>query len=71
MDKLPYQVFAPGGYPVLQAPESCRSSRRVELDQLAAGYTILLHGKRITRSDSRAAERGGNRNGRLGKEEGM
>ena len=71
MDNLPYQVFAPGGYPVLQAPESCRSSRRVELDQLAAGYTILLHGKKIARTDSRAAERGGNRNGRSGKEEGM
>lgn len=71
MDNLPYQVFAPGGYPVLQAPESCRSSRMVELDQLAAGYTILLHGKKITRSDSRAAERGEKRNGRTGKEEGM
>ena len=71
MDNLPYQVFAPGGYPVLQAPESCRSSRRVEINQLEAGYTIRLHGKKITRSDSRAAERGGNRNGRAGKEEGM
>ena len=71
MDNLPYQVFAPGGYPVLQAPESCRSSRMVELDQLAAGYSIRLHGKKITRSDSRAAERGEKRNGRLGKEEGM
>ncbi len=52
MDKLPYQVFAPGGYLVLQAPEICRSSRRVELVQLAAGYTILLHGKKITRKEA-------------------
>lgn len=51
MEILPYQVFAPGGYPVLQAPENCRSSRRIELDQLAAGYTILLHGKKITRKE--------------------
>lgn len=48
MDKLPYQVFAPGGYLVLQAPEICRSSRRVEIVQLAAGYEIRLHGKKIT-----------------------
>lgn len=63
MEILPYQVFAPSGQLVLQAPENCRSSRRVELIQLEAGYTIRLHGKKIARSDSRAAEKGGKRNG--------
>lgn len=51
MDILPYQVFAPGGKLVLQAAENCRSSRRIEHDQLAAGYTILLHGKKIMRKE--------------------
>ena len=59
----PYTVHNPAGVLVLQAAESCRSSRRVELDQLAAGYTIRLHGKKISRSDLRAAEKGGKRNG--------
>lgn len=51
MDKLPYQVFSPSGQLVLQAAENCRSSRQIELDQLAAGYTILLHGKKIMRKE--------------------
>lgn len=60
---LPYQVINPAGIVVLQAPESCRSSRRVELDQLEYGYTILLHGKKITYPRHQAAEKGGGRNG--------
>lgn len=59
----PYTVHNQTGELVLQAPESCRSSRRIELDQLAVGYTIRLHGKKISRSDLRAAEKGGKRNG--------
>lgn len=35
--ELPYQVINPAGIVVLQAPESCRSSRRVELLQLDSG----------------------------------
>lgn len=31
----PYTVHNPAGEQVLQAPESCRSSRRTELAQLA------------------------------------
>ena len=50
---LPYQVINPAGTVVLQAPESCRSSRRVELDQLDHGYTIRLHGRRITKTELR------------------
>lgn len=50
---LPYQVINPAGTVVLQAPESCRSSRRVELDQLEYGYTIRIHGRRITKTELR------------------
>lgn len=52
-NSLPYQVINPTGTVVLQAPESCRSSRRVELDQLEHGYTIRLHGRRITKTELR------------------
>ena len=52
-DNLPYQVINPAGIVVLQAPESCRSSRRVELLQLESGYTIRLHGRRITKTELR------------------
>lgn len=51
--ELPYQVINPAGTVVLQAPESCRSSRRVELLQLESGYTIRLHGRRITKTELR------------------
>ena len=56
-DNLPYQVINPAGTVVLQAPESCRSSRRVELDQLEHGYTVRLHGRRITKTELRNAVR--------------
>ena len=51
--ELPYQVINPAGIVVLQAPESCRSSRRVELLQLESGYTIRLHGRWITKTELR------------------
>lgn len=60
---LPYQVINPAGIVVLQAPESCRHPRRIELDLLEYGYTIRLHGKEITRPRQQAAEKGGGRNG--------
>lgn len=50
-----YQVINPAGAVVLQSPESCRSSRRVELDQLEHGYTIRLHGERITKTELKKA----------------
>lgn len=52
-DNLPYQVINPAGTVVLQAPESCRSSRRVELAQLELGYIIRLNGRRITKTELR------------------
>lgn len=46
----PYKVYNPAGVLVMQTPESCRYSMRVELSILDAGYTIRLHGKRITKT---------------------
>lgn len=46
-----YTVHNPTGELVLQAPESCRYSRQVELELLAAGYTIRLHGRKITKKE--------------------
>lgn len=54
-DNLPYQVINPAGIIVLQAPESCRSTRRVELSQLELGYIIRLNGRRITKTELRKA----------------
>lgn len=51
--ELPYQVFNDTGQRVLHAPESCRYPRHIELDMLEAGYTIRLHGKRITKTELR------------------
>lgn len=46
-----YTIHNPAGGLVLQAPESCRYSRQVELELLAAGYTIRLHGQKITKKE--------------------
>ena len=51
MDDYPYEVFNAAGVRVQYSPESCRSTRRVELDQLANGYTIRLSGRRLTKAE--------------------
>lgn len=48
---LDYTINNPTGEVVLQAPETCRYSRQVELELLAAGYTIRLHGRKITKKE--------------------
>jgi len=58
MTDLPYQVYNPQGVCIMHAPESCRYPRRIELDVLEAGYSIRLHGKRITKTDLRKEVRG-------------
>lgn len=50
-ERFDYTIHNPTGGLVLQAPESCRYSRQVELDLLAAGYTIRLHGRKITKKE--------------------
>lgn len=58
MSDLPYQVFNPSGQCVMHAPESCRYSRRIELDMMDAGYTIRFQGKKITKSEIRKEVKG-------------
>ena len=48
-----YTVHNPAGVPVMRATEICRYPRNVELSLLDAGYTIRLHGKRVTKTDVR------------------
>lgn len=50
-EMLDYTIRNPAGELVLQAAESCRYSRQVELELLAAGYTIWLHGRKITKKE--------------------
>ncbi len=50
-EKFDYTVHNPAGELVLQTPEICRYSRQVEMELLAAGYTIRLHGRKITKKE--------------------
>lgn len=50
-ERFDYTIHNPTGELVLQAPESCRYSRQVELELLAAGYAIRLHGRKITKKE--------------------
>lgn len=50
---LPYQIYNDKGTLVLQAPESCRHSKKVEQDHLDNGYTIKLNGRKITKKESK------------------
>ena len=58
MTDYPYQVFSPNWQPLMEAPESCRYPRKVELSILDAGYTIKLNGKRITKAEIRKEVKG-------------
>ena len=51
MDEYPYKVSNSAGQVVLEAKESCRYPKRIERDLLENGYTIKLHGKKITKKE--------------------
>lgn len=53
---LNYQVVDPNGKTVLQAEESCRYSKEVELGLLKHGYTIRLNGKKITKKEAQRSD---------------
>ena len=56
--EYPYEVIPPSGQSGgLIAPESCRYPRHIELDILEAGYTIRLHGRKITKTELRKENR--------------
>jgi hypothetical protein len=52
---LTYQVVDPNGKTVLQAEESCRYPKEIELGLLKHGYTIRLNGKKITKREAENA----------------
>lgn len=54
----PYEVISPSGQPLMEATESCRYPRRIELDILDAGYTIRLNGKKLTKTEIRKEVKG-------------
>ena len=59
--EYPYEVIPPPGQPGgMVAPENCRYPLRIELDMLEAGYTIRLHGKKITKTELRKENNGNN-----------
>lgn len=52
--EYPYEVIPPPGQlGGMVAPESCRYSRQMEQKLLEAGYTIKLHGRKITKTEVR------------------
>lgn len=53
MADYPYTVTNPAGEIILRAAESCRYPRLVELALLEAGYIVRLHGKKITKTETR------------------
>lgn len=59
--EYPYQVIPPAGQSGgLIAPAICRYPRTTELSLLEAGYTIRLHGKKITKTELRKENNGNN-----------
>lgn len=59
MMQYDYEVIPPPGQPGgLIAPASCRYDRKTELSLLEAGYTIRLHGKRITKTELKKEAKG-------------
>ncbi len=55
----PYKIFNPYGVLVMSAPEELRYPRNLELEMLAAGYTIRLHGRKITKKELNGSAKGG------------
>ena len=53
MTNYPYQVFSPLGHLVMESIEECRYPKDTELRMLEAGFTIRLHGKKLTKTDIR------------------
>lgn len=52
--EYPYVVINPAGEPVLQASENCRYPKQIELQLMDAGYTIRIHGRKLTKKEVRA-----------------
>ena len=53
MDKHPYKIFNAVGEIVMQSAADCRYPKTVELAMLESGYTIRIHGKKLTKTEIR------------------
>lgn len=51
--EYPYQVYSPLGQLVLEATLDCRYPADIELRMLDVGFTIQIHGKRLTKPEVR------------------
>lgn len=51
--EYPYEVYHPNYGLILAAPEHLRYQKHIELDMMENGYTIRLHGKKITKTELR------------------
>ena len=49
-DKYPYKVYRDGNL-VMEATEECRYPKKTEQALLDAGYTIKLHGRKLTKKE--------------------
>lgn len=47
----PYQVYNRDGLLMMSGPEKMRYKKKTELNLLEAGYTIKLHGKKLTKKE--------------------
>lgn len=47
----PYQVYSRDGQLMMSCPEKMRYTKNTELNLLEAGYTIKLHGKKLTKKE--------------------
>ena len=47
----PYHVYNRDGRLMMSGPEKMRYTKKTELNLLEAGYTIKLHGKKITKKE--------------------
>lgn len=53
VDKYPYKVYRDSEC-IMEATEICRYPKHIEKSLLDAGYTIKLHGKKITKKEIKA-----------------
>lgn len=51
MKENAYQVYNRDGRLMMSCPEKMRYTKKTELNLLAAGYTIKLNGKKITKKE--------------------
>lgn len=51
LDERPYKVYNSAGQLMMSCPEKMRYKKSTELNLIEHGYTIKLHGKKITKKE--------------------